>query len=342
MALKMASNLQVSATLVANEFIDRHMAGANGEYVKVYLYLLRHIGEDITVVSIADALNHTETDVARALKYWEQHGVLASVDQKIPKKEAVPDMQQEEAAPDRKRETVQLPPRAQYSPYQISQLKKKEEFSQLLYIAQKYLNAAFVPRDCEVLAYLYEGLGMSAELLEYLIESCVQSNHTSMRYIETVALGWHQDKISTVEQARLSSEIFIKGYTGVMKAFGITDRKPGTQEHNMMRRWFLEDGFTEGVVLEACNRTMSSLHKPSFEYADSILSAWKQAGVKSVTDIRVLDKRREGERKQKEEGRKGQTAPPKASKNQFHNFEQRNTNYDAMVLERLKKQLQEQ
>ena len=34
----------VEATLVANEFIDRYMADANGEYVKVYLYLsLIHI-----------------------------------------------------------------------------------------------------------------------------------------------------------------------------------------------------------------------------------------------------------------------------------------------------------
>lgn len=30
--------------MVANEFIDRYMAVANGEYVKVYLYLLRHDG----------------------------------------------------------------------------------------------------------------------------------------------------------------------------------------------------------------------------------------------------------------------------------------------------------
>ena len=35
-------HFQVDATLVSNEFIDRYLAEANGEYVKVYLYLLRH------------------------------------------------------------------------------------------------------------------------------------------------------------------------------------------------------------------------------------------------------------------------------------------------------------
>ena len=66
----------VEATLVANEFIDRYMADANGEYVKVYLYLLRHSQEKPDVGQIADALNHTEADVRRALSYWEKMGAL--------------------------------------------------------------------------------------------------------------------------------------------------------------------------------------------------------------------------------------------------------------------------
>ena len=35
--------------MVANEFIDRYLADANGEYVKVYLYLLRHASEKLDV-----------------------------------------------------------------------------------------------------------------------------------------------------------------------------------------------------------------------------------------------------------------------------------------------------
>ena len=45
----MRSKFEVNATMVANEFIDRYMAVANGEYVKVYLYLL-------TLFSLHDAL----------------------------------------------------------------------------------------------------------------------------------------------------------------------------------------------------------------------------------------------------------------------------------------------
>ena len=75
-----------------------------------------------------------------------------------------------------------------YSAEQVSRLNKDEEFSQLLYIAQKFLNKAFTPRDCQVFAYLYDTLGMNIGLLEYLAEYCAQNGHTSVRYLETVSL----------------------------------------------------------------------------------------------------------------------------------------------------------
>ena len=65
-------------TLVPDIFIDTYMVEANGEYVKVYLYILRHQPEKITIGGIADALNYTEADVQRALKYWRKAGVLAA------------------------------------------------------------------------------------------------------------------------------------------------------------------------------------------------------------------------------------------------------------------------
>ena len=80
----MKDRWSVPVTAVANEFIDTYMAAANGEYVKVYLYVLRHQGEDITIELIADALNHTESDVRRAISYWKKAGVLTVPEQEQP------------------------------------------------------------------------------------------------------------------------------------------------------------------------------------------------------------------------------------------------------------------
>ena len=67
------------ATVISNRFIDEIMPAANGSYVKVYIYLLRLISDssEISLQLLADRLDETEKDIRRALKYWEEAGVLS-------------------------------------------------------------------------------------------------------------------------------------------------------------------------------------------------------------------------------------------------------------------------
>ena len=78
--IQLHSNYPCTYACVPNVFIDEYMADANGEFIKVYLYLLRCMnsnGGSVSISAIADNLNHTEKDVMRALKYWEKVGVLS-------------------------------------------------------------------------------------------------------------------------------------------------------------------------------------------------------------------------------------------------------------------------
>lgn len=334
--MDVTSGFQVNVTVVANDFIDRYMAAANGEYVKVYLFVLRHQHEGLNLERIADSLNHTEADIRRALAYWEKIGALklgltrteddgrraarqeaASAEKPAPPAAAVGKSGQEAGAA-----------RGTYSQEQVNALAGDEDFTQLLYIAQKYLNKVFTPRECEVFAYLYDGLHMSAELLEYLTEYCAQNGHTSIRYLETVALSWHEKGFQTVEQAKGYATGFTRDSFAVMKAFGLSERRPGDAELELIGRWFQVYGFPREVVLEACNRTLATIHTPSFRYADKILMQWKGAGVKNLQDVAKLDEKRQAQTPKAQGNRK--------PANQFHNFEQRNTDYDSMMLDEVK------
>ncbi len=67
-------------TFIHNTFIEKYMLGANGSYVKVYLYLSKCIQsgqEDLSISSLADQMENTEKDILRALNYWEKQGLLA-------------------------------------------------------------------------------------------------------------------------------------------------------------------------------------------------------------------------------------------------------------------------
>lgn len=95
-----------------------------------------------------------------------------------------------------------------------------------------------------------------------------EGGHTSIRYIEKVALNWYQAGIHTRDEAREHSTRYSKDTSAVMKAFGIMGRNAGTAEQEFMRRWFKEFGFDAAIVTEACNRTLTATGAASFPYAD--------------------------------------------------------------------------
>ena len=57
--LTLRNRFQGNSTIVENDFIDYYMTKANGEYVKVYLLLLRHLNtpdSSLTISKLADML----------------------------------------------------------------------------------------------------------------------------------------------------------------------------------------------------------------------------------------------------------------------------------------------
>ena len=68
-----------SYTAIPNCFIEQFMPYAAGEFVKIYIYLLKCVSEnrsELSISKIADVFNNTEKDVVRALKYWQKKGIL--------------------------------------------------------------------------------------------------------------------------------------------------------------------------------------------------------------------------------------------------------------------------
>ncbi len=414
MNLGLRNAMSVNATAISNEFIDTYMAAANGEYVKVFLYLLRHEHEDVTVSAIADALNHTEADVKRALAYWKEAGVLEVDAQALStgrdaqsvwtsgyvnrEDDVNVDKFGRQWGADESAATAQMPggqklavavdsvrsdqrfattaipadslgapmpeiPEPGNSFERMQKLSDDVEFSALLHAIQQYLGKTFTQIECEKFAYFYDCLEMPAELLEYLAEYCANGGHTSIRYIEKVALNWYQMGIKTREEARDYTMRFSKDMSSVMKAFGITNRNPGTAEQEFMKKWFKEFGFDCALVTEACNRTITATGSASFPYADKILTGWKENGVRTLGDVQELDKRRQmaktqqdrsggtgqgGQgsgysRNQRYAGQKsgGQKSGVQRSgssgNNRFKNFEERSYDYENLVWEGMRK-----
>lgn len=302
-------------TAVSNLFIDRYMKDANDAQLKIYLYLLRmtEAGQEASISDMADLFNYTEKDVQRALKYWEKIHLIALEYEDSPKegpKEGgkklsgirlleVKEKPQGEAAmplvslmhlPAR---TESLPEKQDfvvpsYSLDKLKEFKEKEETSQLLFVAEQYIGRPLSPREINTILFFSDRLKFSEDLIDYLIQYCVDKGKKDFRYIEKVAISWAQEGITTPEQATRLAGKYDKIVYTVMKALGKSGT-PTRAEADFALKWTKEYGFTQDIILEACHRTVMATDKHRFEYADRILSSWHGAQVHHRADILALD-----------------------------------------------------
>jgi DnaD/phage-associated family protein len=382
-----------TATCVPNAFIDNFMADANGEFVKIYLYLLRCMNsvESFSISQMADKFEHTEKDIARALKYWEKMHILkleydtdnhlsgicllgssqnkSDTDQNTD----VPPFTNDPAPVDFSKETLPVKespvtefpvtefpvtevstekiPESEstdstigpaYTRDEILNFQKDEEVQDLMFIAEKYLGRTLNPTDINAILYWHDTLRFSIDLIEYLIEYCVDKGHRNVRYMDKVAISWANSQIATVDQAKKAVSIHSQIYYGVMKAFGISGRNLVEFELNFIEKWTSTYGFSLDIIGEACKRTIQAIHQPSFEYADTILNNWNRNHVHHLEDIAVLDSAYQKTKAAPTGSSPARTATPKStvSKNRFTNYPQRSYDYAELEKQLLNNSMQ--
>ena len=367
--LILKNNFQMNMTMLPNSFVDHYMANANGEFVKVYLFLLRHVEDaasSLSISMIADYLNNTENDVLRAFRYWESVGLLRlghGPDGGITAVEFLRDEEegscgdttdfsgcasgytqdsipaQTPVAPvtEFRSEAVSAPVESSIqtpvsNAVPLDTFRAQKEIKSLLFITEQYLGKTLTHTDVDTITYFYDTLHMSADLIEYLIESCVENGHKSMHYIQKVAISWVESGVETVSQAKEQAAAYSRNCYTVLNAFGIKNRGPASSELEYINKWADTYGFSTDIIQEACRRTISAIHQPSFEYADSILTKWYECNIHHLTDINALDHEFQKERSLH---RSPVTKPKNVTRN-LNNFERRSYDMDSLEEQLLK------
>ena len=415
-AINISSDIATSFTTVSDIFIDQYMPKANGEFVKVYLYLLRATGSGAgiaTISEIADHFSNTEADIIRALNYWSSEGILqvqtgadgqiiginlcslsvsgmqaaqSNIQSAVADNAAQNNLQNSvvnNAAQNNLQNSVvnnatqnilkngvvnnaaqnistaniqmqdsvveklksQTPDKAassqkEYTLDEIKEFRKNPDISELFFIIETYLKHTLSSTDTNMVLYWLDELHFSTDLVEYLVEYCITKGHSSLRYMNKVALGWADAGIKTVDQAKDDAAAHSQIYYSVMKALGITGRNLVDSEVSLINKWVGEYGFDIELVKAACSKTISAIQKPSFEYTDSILANWRKKDVHTLKDVEVLDANFAKANKASATGSSQGTnaancsSKPKSnnssSKNKFNNFNQRNNDYDKL------------
>ena len=402
-AINISSDIATSFTTVSDIFIDQYMPKANGEFVKVYLYLLRATGSGAgiaTISEIADHFSNTEADIIRALNYWASEGILQlqsgadgqimginlcslsvsgmqaaqsniqsavadnaaqnnlqngvvnnvaqnslqnGVVNNVAQNISTADIRMQDSVVEKlKSQTTDKASSSQkeYTLDEIKEFRKNPDISELFFIIETYLKHTLSSTDTNMVLYWLDELHFSTDLVEYLVEYCITKGHSSLRYMNKVALSWADAGIKTVDQAKDDAAAHSQIYYSVMKALGITGRNLVDSEVSLINKWVGEYGFDIELVKAACSKTISAIQKPSFEYTDSILANWRKKDVHTLKDVEVLDANFAKANKASATGSSQDTnaangsSKPKSnnssSKNKFNNFNQRNNDYDKL------------
>ena len=349
-------------TSISNNFIDCLMPSANGEFVKVYLYLLRCYGDRSKHFNIADAADifeSTEKDVIRALKYWERSGLISldvtndlisgitflelksSSTPNPPRGTTVKKTYEAPSLP-----AVPVTPTEQepkfnektsFTADDMESFCNREEVADITLALEHYMGKPLGPNELQSLLWWHEELKFPIPLIEYLIEYCLSRGHKSFSYIDAVALAWAKENITTVEQAKKLNNLYSTANHTVIKAFGIQGRTLTDPEISVITKWTSEYGFSTDIIAEACRRTIMQTHDASFVYADSILKEWHKARVTSIDDIAKLDAKFNESRKTVKD--KVTNAPNHASTNKFKNFTERDYDFKQLEEELVKRNL---
>lgn len=290
--IKVKSEKKEKFTTVSNIFIDRYMPEANGEFVKLYIYLVRLLQDNIgaTVSSIADKMSCQEKDVCRGIKYWISKGIL---DLKYDKAEdtysiTLLKLEEEEeadtsyesddylmniiafqknekkAVKTEKVEVVEETPAASVPAAKKNPSKKRltqnqlnlklqdPELMDLRDEAEAYFQRELAQEDMNSLIYIHDELHFSFDLCEYLLEYCGEIKKTDSKFYEKVAINWYENEITTRAEAKEFTLRYFTLFGKILEKLGIQWHSINVKEKSFINKWTTTFLFDNVIILKAC------------------------------------------------------------------------------------------
>lgn len=277
-------------TLISNLFIDKYMISAPGEYVKVYLIGLRHClsGEiGISSSEISNSLNLLESDVLKAWNYWNEVDVISF--RKLDKEgnygidfiDLYNKKEKDEVAV---AENINI----------LHEL-NNDSIKDMMQDIEKLLGRSLSSNEISMYLSWQKDYQFSPEMILLLIQYCVSKGKNDYRYIEKVAISWHDSKIKNVGEAQTfikkREDIWVK-IRKILKYLGFNSNEVMKPQEEMLVKWLNVYHFPLEIIYKACDICFERLNKAEFKYIDGILNSWYKDNIQSIEDVEKKDRQK--------------------------------------------------
>lgn len=302
-------------TPISNIFIDKYMPSARGEFVKVYLLGLKYCTSGELGVSssiMASSLHLLETDILNAWNYWNDQGVI-----KILPVDNMGNF---------KIDFLDLAQSVNSYNDNINLLEELNDSStkDMLHDIEKLVGRPLSTKEMTMYINWIKDFNFQPEIILLLIQYCISKGKTDYRYIEKIAISWHDANIRTIEDAQL----FIKKHEDkwnnirkILNYIGIRDAEVMKPQEEMLNKWINTYNFSLEVIYKACDVCFQRINKADFKYIDGILNSWNKEGLKTLNDIAQKDTKKIT---------KKPTPKFKTKLDSFNNYEQREYDFEEL------------
>lgn len=182
-------SLILSTTSIPDVFFTEYLSQANGDYLKVYLYLyfLARYNKDIKINDLSKKLDLPLKIIQDALKYWENIGLLIRKNQGY----ILANIQEIEINKIYK-------PKITMSAEHIEDVSKNKNRAHAIdTINNDFFQGVMAPSWYGDIDLWFKKFGFDEEVMIALFRYCFNKSALHKNYVATVAEGWHKNNIVT-------------------------------------------------------------------------------------------------------------------------------------------------
>lgn len=184
-------------------------------------------------------------------------------------------------------------------------------FRMLVPQTEEKLGKRLKTADLQILAGLYDDLGLPADVIYLLVCHCVARSEErygpgrrpTLRQIEKEGYHWAQRGLFDQESAsRYLRDWNVRrsAMSRYMQVLGLGDRRPVESEERYIADW-MDKGFPPETVALAYDKTVFYKKELNWRYLNGILRRWHENGWHTEEEVRQSDSRKPSKREEKKD-----------------------------------------
>lgn len=184
-------------------------------------------------------------------------------------------------------------------------------FRMLVPQTEEKLGKRLKTADLQILAGLYDDLGLPADVIYLLVCHCVTRSEErygpgrrpTLRQIEKEGYHWAQRGLFDQESASQylrDWNVRRSAMSRYMQVLGLGDRRPVESEERYITDW-MDKGFPPETVALAYDKTVFYKKELNWRYLNGILRRWHENGWHTEEEVRQSDSRKPSRREEKKD-----------------------------------------